>query len=98
MSDITEGLNLPRIQQKATDGQEELTIAIYNGRLGFTIFGQPGKPPAWRESLGLDFALMFEQLLGSIVAAQPGTKHSLMFQTFDKETKKSSVTSVLVVG
>ena len=98
MSDIFADINLPRITQKASDGQEELTIAIYNGRLGFTIFGPPGKPATWRESIGMDFAVLLEQLLKNVLAGQPGFKVPLIFQKFDPATKKNNVTSTLIIG
>lgn len=91
-------LNIPKIQQKAQDGQEELTVGVFNGRLNLSIFSGTGKPPVWRQGLNADACTLFESVIKQVLSGQPGVKIPLIFQKYDKQTNKFNIDSTLVVG
>lgn len=94
-------MQVPKITAYAKDGKEQLMISVFNGKVNMTIW--PGRDSGqsgvmFKQNLNLDGVALLKTLLKKVSAGQPGTKSSLNFQTYNRDTRKYEPGTVIVFG
>jgi hypothetical protein len=98
---LQKDLNIPSFSLKCKDSGEQLSISVFNGRAGLTVW-----PPRESNTRGVVFKqnftpeaqLLFKRALRNTADATPGTRNSLLFNKWDSEAKKFIPEATIVIG
>lgn len=99
LEDIGHGLQVPQFRFNTKTG-ETLNIAVYKGYVTLSVWAQSENSPIYRKSLNIEGITMFMSILDKIAdpSYAPNNKESLLFSTWNNETKTGVPDAALLIG
>jgi hypothetical protein len=101
LEQIQKELNIPSFSFNAKDTGERLSLQVFNGRLGITLWPPEKsnqKGPVFRQNFTPAGGVMFKKMMREASTMAPNTRKTILFSEWDPDTKKSSVKGALVLG
>lgn len=98
---LQKDLNIPSFSFKCKESGEQLSLSVFNGRAGLTVW-----PPRESNTRGVVFKqnftaeaqLLFKRALRKVADDAPGARNSLLFNKWDGDNKKFTPDATVVIG
>jgi hypothetical protein len=84
--------------RSADKGPEQLHLNVWGGRLDLAVFSGQGGAPIFKKSMPFHGIILLSDFLKAALDSQPGSRQSMTFGHYDKDSKSRVTDGTLIVG